>query len=68
MNKLLEGRVAIVTGAAQGIGKEYAKAVAATGAVVAAADMNEAGARETAAEICTRLGAPGCDGDGPPHP
>jgi DNA-binding IclR family transcriptional regulator len=24
--------------------------------------------RETAAEISTRLGAPGCDGDAPPHP
>ena len=47
----LEGRVAIITGAAQGIGKEYARTVAASGAAVVAADVNEAGARETAAEI-----------------
>ncbi len=46
-----EGRVAIVTGAAQGIGREYARAIAATGAAVAAADRNEDGARETVDQI-----------------
>ncbi len=46
-----EGRVAIVTGAAQGIGREYARAIAATGAAVAAADRNEDGARETMDQI-----------------
>ena len=40
MNKV-EGRVAIVTGAAQGIGAAYAKALAAEGARVAVADVIE---------------------------
>lgn len=35
----LEGKVAIVTGAAQGIGAEYARALAAEGAAVALADV-----------------------------
>ena len=38
----LEGRVAIVTGGAQGIGREYAKAHAANGAVVVVADVQPA--------------------------
>jgi len=39
-----EGKVAIVTGAAQGIGEAYAKALAAQGAAVVVADLNlEAG-------------------------
>ncbi|MFJ3212558.1 SDR family oxidoreductase [Streptomyces flaveolus] len=40
--------VAIVTGAAQGIGRVYAQALAEDGATVVAADLNEAGAQETA--------------------
>jgi NAD(P)-dependent dehydrogenase (short-subunit alcohol dehydrogenase family) len=46
----LAGRVAIVTGAAQGIGAEYARAMAAEGAAVALADVLDAGpvAREIA--------------------
>ena len=47
----LEGRVAIVTGAGQGIGREYARVLAANGAAVAIADVNVDGAKETAAEI-----------------
>ena len=39
----LEGRVAIVTGAAQGIGREYAKVLAANGAAVVVADVKPAG-------------------------
>ena len=35
-----EGKVAIVTGAAQGIGEAYAKALAAEGAAVVVADLN----------------------------
>ncbi len=39
----LAGRVAIVTGAAQGIGAHYAKALAAEGAAVTVADLLDAG-------------------------
>ena len=41
----LEGRVAIVTGAAQGIGKAIADKLAAEGASVVVADVNGAGGR-----------------------
>lgn len=51
------GHVAIVTGAAQGIGREYARALAADGATVVAADRNEAGADETAALIAGEGGS-----------
>lgn len=49
--KRLEGRVAIVTGAAQGIGAAYARGLAAAGAKVCAADVLDASAvaREIAA-------------------
>ena len=47
----LSGQVAIVTGAGQGIGKAAALALAAAGANVAAADINEASVKETAATI-----------------
>ncbi len=45
------GKVAIVTGAGGGIGEGYAKRLAALGAAVAIADINEAGAARVAAEI-----------------
>jgi len=38
-----DGKVAVVTGAAQGIGEAYARALAAEGAAVVVADINEAG-------------------------
>jgi short-subunit dehydrogenase len=44
-------RVAIVTGSAQGIGKAIAEKLAAEGAAVVLADLNEAGAREVAAHL-----------------
>src|SRR5471030_2005943 len=43
MAKRLEGRVAIITGAAQGIGAVYAKALAAEGAAVVVSDVLDAG-------------------------
>ena len=44
----VEGKVALITGAASGIGAEAARLLAAQGARIAAADLNEAGARTTA--------------------
>ena len=51
----LKDQVAIITGAAQGIGRCYALRFAQEGATVACADLNEAGAQNVAAE-CERLG------------
>jgi NAD(P)-dependent dehydrogenase (short-subunit alcohol dehydrogenase family) len=47
----LDGKVALVTGAAGGLGRATVRALAAEGAVVVAADANGAGAREVAAEV-----------------
>jgi 2-hydroxycyclohexanecarboxyl-CoA dehydrogenase len=47
----LDDRIAVVTGAAQGIGRAIAGRLAAEGAVVVATDVDEAGARETAAAL-----------------
>jgi 3-oxoacyl-[acyl-carrier protein] reductase len=46
-----QGKVAIVTGAGQGIGEGYAKALAAEGASVVVAEINEAQGQRVAAEI-----------------
>ena len=47
----VEGRVAVVTGAAQGFGSEIARGLAEAGATVFVADLNLPGARATAAAI-----------------
>ena len=47
----IAGKVAVVTGAASGIGKEIALNLARAGAKVAIADLNAAGAQAVAAEI-----------------
>jgi len=46
-----ENKVAVVTGAAQGIGEVYARALAAEGAAVVVADLNETAGEKVAAAI-----------------
>jgi NAD(P)-dependent dehydrogenase (short-subunit alcohol dehydrogenase family) len=46
-----DGKVAIVTGAARGIGEAYARALAGAGAAVMLADLDDDGAKRVAAEI-----------------
>ena len=52
----LQDRVAIVTGSAQGIGKAIADKLAAEGAAVVVADINEAGATTVAASLPRAIG------------
>lgn len=56
MERLLEGKRAVVTGAARGIGREFAFALANAGASVVLADINKAGAAQAAAEIAVDRG------------
>lgn len=51
MAERLDGKSAIVTGAAQGIGKAIAQRLADDGAHVVLADLNEEGAKQAAADI-----------------
>jgi NAD(P)-dependent dehydrogenase (short-subunit alcohol dehydrogenase family) len=48
---MLDGKVALVTGAARWLGRGYAETLAAKGAAVIVADINEAGAHEVAEAI-----------------
>lgn len=52
----LAGQVAVITGAAGGLGRTFALAFAAAGAHVVAADRNEAGAEAVAGEVAERGG------------
>jgi len=51
MGKRFQGKVAIVTGAGQGIGETYASRLAAEGAAVVIAELNEPQGQRVAAEI-----------------
>lgn len=53
----LYGKIAIVTGGAQGFGFGIAQELAAEEAVVAVADMNFEGANEAAKKLCEQFGA-----------
>ncbi len=64
MTRRFDGRVAIVSGGAQGIGAATARRLAAEGAIVAVLDRNAAGAADTAAGIAADGGEAfgvGCD-------
>jgi len=54
MNISFEGKVALVTGAASGLGLATAKAFAESGAAVALADWNESAVRAAADELAAQ--------------
>ena len=56
MGKLLSGKVALVTGAGQGVGKEIAEGLAAEGARLVLVDLNPKTLEETVAELNGRFG------------
>ena len=60
MNGLLDGRLALITGAGSGIGEGIARAMAANGAGVIVADVNAAGAERVATSIGGDIPSLGC--------
>jgi 2-hydroxycyclohexanecarboxyl-CoA dehydrogenase len=60
MNRL-EGKIAIVTGAARGLGRGIAERLASEGAVVVVTDVNGEGAKQAASEIGGSAVGLGCD-------
>ena len=54
----LAGRIAVITGAGSGLGAAMARLFARTGMAVAALDIDEASARETAAALADEFGVP----------
>jgi len=56
MTKRCEGKLALVTGGAQGLGRAHCIRLAQEGARVLATDINGAGAEETAAIINAEMG------------
>ena len=61
MNGLLDGRLALITGAGSGIGEAIAHAMANAGARVVAADIDEAAAQRTATAIGSEAASFACD-------
>src|SRR6516165_7380170 len=57
MSGVLQGKTALVTGGAQGMGAGIARGLAAEGCRVLVTDLNAAGAAETARQIDVRHGA-----------
>ena len=57
-DKALAGKIALVTGSAQGFGEGIARYLAKAGAAVVIADMNAEGARKTAEAIGCEFGVP----------
>jgi sorbitol-6-phosphate 2-dehydrogenase len=56
MGRVLEDKIAIVTGGAQGLGEAICQRLAREGAHIVVADLNLQGAEETAAEIADQTG------------
>jgi sorbitol-6-phosphate 2-dehydrogenase len=56
MTQVLQDKIALVTGGAQGLGAALADRLARAGAHVAVADLNREGAEQTAADIAARTG------------
>lgn len=52
----LDGRVVVITGAGQGLGRAYARRIAADGATVVLADINDANGEKAGAEIAEQGG------------